>query len=239
MPMYRPIPARSARAAAQFAAVAVLALTAACGDSDGPENVARVRFLHSAQGRAAIDFRADGTTRGAALAFGGAFSAATVLPSGARTFTARLTGGATDLASTGKTLATSASYSVVLAKRPTTDTLVVYTDTTATPAASKAWVRLFHVASAAGAVDVYITAADADLAAATPQESNVAFLSPTKYHEVDAGARRIRLTTTGTKTVLFDLNTINLTSRAVRSIAVLENAAGGTPLQAVTLAERN
>jgi hypothetical protein len=239
MHAFRLLPARAARSATRLALVTVLGVAAACEDSDGPENVARVRFLHSAQGREAVDFRADGTTRGAALAFGSAFSAPAVLPSGARTFTARLTGGATDLASTGKTLATNASYSVVLVKRPTTDTLVIYTDTTATPAVGKAWVRLFHVAPAAAAVDVYITAADADLAAATPQEANVAFLATTKYHEVDAAARRIRLTAAGTKTVLFDLNTITLASRGVRSIAVLDNAAGGTPLQGVTLAERN
>lgn len=239
MHAHRPMSARAARSAARLALASTIVLSAACDDGDGPENVARVRFLHAAQGRAAVDFRADGTTRGAALTFAGTFSAATVVPSGQRTLTARLTGGATDLASTGKALVNSASYSVILAKRPTTDTLVVYADTTATPVAGKAWVRLFHVAPAAAAVDVYITAADADLAAATPQEANVAFLATTRYHEVDAGARRIRLTAAGTKTVLFDLNTIALASRGVRSVAVLDNAAGGTPLQGVTLAERN
>ena len=44
--------------------LAALSLAAACDVSDGPESVAQVRFLHASQGRAAIDFRADGTTQG-------------------------------------------------------------------------------------------------------------------------------------------------------------------------------
>ena len=42
--------------------VAALSLAAACDDSDGPDAVARIRFLHAAQGRAAVDFRADDAT---------------------------------------------------------------------------------------------------------------------------------------------------------------------------------
>ncbi|MBK6455880.1 MAG: DUF4397 domain-containing protein [Gemmatimonadetes bacterium] len=130
--------------------IVLLSLAAACDDSDGPERVAQVRFLHASPGRAAIDFRADGTTRGAAQAYGANWSNSVVLDAGARTFTARLTGATTDLASTGRTLANNGAYSLVLAKRPTTDSLVIFADTSATPAADKAIVRILNVAPAAG-----------------------------------------------------------------------------------------
>lgn len=216
-----------------------LVAAAACDDSEGPAAVARVRFLHAAQGLATVDFRADGTTRSAAQAFSAAWSAPATLPIGDNDFTARLTGGATDLATTSKSLVNSASYSVILAKRPTSDTLVVYTDTAATPAVDKAFVRVMNVAPAAGAVDVYITAADADIATATPQATAVAFLERSAYIEVASGAQRVRLTNAGTKTVVLDLNPVNLPSRGVRGIAVLDNAAGGSPLQGVISSERN
>lgn len=222
-----------------LAVLGLLAATAACDDSEGPAPVARVRFLHAAQGLATVDFRTEGTTRSAAQAYSAAWSADATLPSGESDFTARLTGGTTDLATTTKTLVNSASYSVVLAKRPTSDTLVVYTDTAATPAVDKAFVRVMNVAPAAGAVDVYITAANADLATATPQATAVAFLERSAYIEVTSGAQRVRLTTAGTKTVVLDLNPVNLPSRGVRGIAVLDNAAGGTPLQGVLASERN
>ncbi|MCC6771658.1 MAG: DUF4397 domain-containing protein [Gemmatimonadaceae bacterium] len=222
-----------------LSALALLAMVAACNDSDGPERVARVRFLHAAQGLAAIDFRADGATRRAAVGYSVSWSADAVLSAGTRSFTARLTGGTTDLATTAKALANSASYSIALAKRPTTDTLVVYSDTAATPATDKAWVRLLNVSPAAGSIDVYITAAGADLATATPQATNLTFLSASPYLEVASGAQRVRLTTTGTKTVVLDINTIALTSRGVRSIALLDSNTGGTPLQGVTSVEKN
>ncbi len=227
------------RALPRLLSVAVLSLAAACDDSDGPESVARIRFLHGSPGRAAVDFRADGTTRGAAQTYGANWSTSIVLDAGARTFTARLTGAAADLATTAKTLTNSGAYSLVLAKRPTTDTLVVFADTSATPATDKAYVRILNVAPVAGNVDVYVTAANADLATTVPQVTAVEFLKPSRYVEVASGAQRIRLTTAGTKTVVLDLNTINLPSRSVRSIAVLEANAGGAPLQAVTALEKN
>lgn len=223
-----------------LALVSVSSLAAsACGDSEGPASVAHVRFLHAAPGLATVDFRSGGTTRSAAQAFGAAWSSEVTLPTGASAFTARLTGGAADLATTNTTLANSAGYSIVLAKRPTSDTLVVYTDTAATPAVDKALVRVLNVAPTAGAVDVYVTAVGADLATATPQATAVAFLERSAYIEVASGAQRVRLTTAGTKTVVLDLNPITLPSRSVRGIAVLDNAAGGAPLQGVVASEKN
>lgn len=211
----------------------------ACSDSDAPDPVAQVRFLHASPGRAAVDFRADGTTRGAGVTYGAAFSNGVVLEAGARTFTARLSGNAADLASTAGTLANSGAYSVVLAKRAAGDTLIVFVDTAATAPAGKSFIRTLNVAPAAGAVDLYVTAANTDLATATPQVSGIDALKASRYVEVDVGTYRVRLTTAGTKTVVLDVNTIAIPARATRAIAVLEAAAGGTPLQSVVSNERN
>ena len=219
--------------------LAALALAAACSNSDGPEQVARVRFLHASQGRAAIDFLADGTTRGPAITYSANWSASGVVKAGSRILTARLTGSTADLGSTTAVLANSATYSIALAKRPAKDSLIVYADTLATPAVDKSWVRILNLSPAAGTVDVYVTAANADLATVTPLAIGVAFLKPSKYVEVGSGALRVRLTTTGTKTVLLDINTLALPSKGVRSIAVLDATAGGTPLQSVTGVEQN
>lgn len=221
-----------------FLALALVALNA-CDDSDGPDPVAQVRFLHASPGRAAVDFRADGATRGAGVTYGTAFSNGVVLDAGARTFTARAAGNATDLATTAGTLANSGTYSVVLAKRPAGDTLVVFADTSATAPTGKVFIRTLNVAPAAGAVDLYITAANTDLATATPQVAGIAFLKASRYVELDAGTYRVRLTTAGTKTVVLDVNTIAVPGRATRTIAVIDANAGGTPLQSVVSNERN
>ncbi len=219
--------------------VAALTLAAACDDSDGPDAVARIRFLHAAQGRAAVDFRADDATEDGGRTYGATWSNSIVLDAGARTLTARLAGGTTNLASTAATLSNSGSYSVVLAKRQAGDSLVVFADTAATPADTKAFVRILNVAPAAASVDVYITAANADLATATPNATAIDVLKRSPYLEVTAAAQRVRLTTAGTKTVILDVNTLALPNRSVRSIAVLDANAGGSPLQGVVSAERN
>jgi len=227
------------RLALRLVPVAALSLAAACDDSDGPDAVARIRFLHASPGRAAVDFRADNTTEDGGRTYGATWSNSVVLDAGARTLTARLAGGATDLASTAATLTNSGSYSVVLAKRTTGDSLVVFADTAATPADTKAFVRILNVAPAAASVDVYITAANADLATATPQATAIDVLKRSAYLEVNAAAQRVRLTTAGTKTVVLDVNTLALPNRSVRSLAILDANAGGSPLQAIVSAERN
>ncbi|MCC6930458.1 MAG: DUF4397 domain-containing protein [Gemmatimonadaceae bacterium] len=219
--------------------IALLSLTAACDDSDAPDAVASIRFLHASQGRAAVDFRADGTTEDGGRSYGAAWSNSVVLEAGARTLSARLAGATTDIASTAASLVNSASYSAILAKRPTGDSLLVLADTAATPADTKAFVRILNVAPTAASVDVYITAANADLATTTPNATAIDFLKRSPYLEVTAAAQRVRLTTAGTKSVVLDVNTLALPNRSVRSIAVLEATAGGAPLQGIVSAERN
>ena len=76
-------------------------------------------------------------------------------------------------------------------------------------------------------------------ATTTPNATAIDFLKRSAYVEVTAAAQRVRLTTAGTKTVILDVNTLALPNRSVRSIAVLDANAGGTPLQGIVSAERN
>ncbi len=75
--------------------------------------------------------------------------------------------------------------------------------------ANKARVRVVNGSSNSGAFDLYLTAVGADLASATPVMTNVAYQGVSPASGADSytfgyGAYELRITTAGTKTVLFD-----------------------------------
>src|SRR5436190_635289 len=57
----------------------------------------------------------------------------------------------------------------------------VTTDANPTPTASQVEVRIINMSPAAGALDVFVTAPNADLAAATPTATNLAFHAASPY----------------------------------------------------------
>jgi hypothetical protein len=230
---------RSRRGSLLFA---VLAFTvAACDDDDpsGPTPVARVRFVHAAQGTNVVDFRVDGADARADVDYASNSLTFSNFTPGTRALAVRANNGATDLATLNQNLADGAAYTTILVKRQAGLALVAFPDTQPTPAATKAWVRVINVAPAAGNVDVYVTEANTDLATATAQVTAVQFEKAGKYVEVDAAARRVRLTTAGTKTVVLDVQNLALPSQGVRTIVVLDANNGGTPLQSITGQDRN
>jgi hypothetical protein len=218
----------------------LLGLAAACDDDpSSPAPAARLRFVHAAQGTQAVDFRVDGT----ALRSNVAYAANTVEYSGVapgnRALSVRLSGGTTDAATLTRNLSVDSSYTATLVKRDNGTALVVYPDTVSAPANGKARLRVLNTAPAAGSVDVYVTAPDADLEAATPSATGVDVEEASKYVETNAGTYRVRLTTAGTKTVKLDVQSVALEAGKVRTIIVLDATAGGAPLQSITATDRN
>jgi hypothetical protein len=222
--------------------LAMLAFTvAACDDDDpsGPTPVARLRFVHAAQGTNTVDFRVDNNDAKPDVGYASNSLTFSNVTPGTRALAARANNGNTDLATLNQALPNGSAFTAVLVKRQAGVAMVAFPDTQPTPAANKAWVRILNVAPAAGNVDVYVTEANADLATATPQVTAVEFERASKYIEVDAASRRVRLTTAGTKTVVLDVQQLALPSQGVRTIVVLDANNGGTPLQSITGQDKN
>lgn len=98
--------------------------------------------------------------------------------------------------------------------------------------------QVAHAAPSAPAVDVYVTAPDADLGGATPlNESAFAFGDSTDRVSVPAGDYQIRVTAAGDKqAVVYDSGTVALPADADLMIVAVENTGpGATPIQLVVL----
>jgi len=217
----------------------VVVATTACGDSTSPNQDTQARFVHAAAGKGTVNFSVDNALLGPNVAYAGS-NALTYksFTAGNRKVTARLLDATTDLASATQALEAGRQYTAVLVKRTAGEAIAIFSDNNTAAAAGKTRVRVINAAPAAASVDVYVTAVDADLANATATMSDVKFEKASNYVEVAKGTSRIRLTTTGTKTVVLDLNNVALPDGGVRTVVLLDADQGGTPLKSITVNDR-
>lgn len=104
--------------------------------------------------------------------------------------------------------------------------------------------RIVNVSPTAGAVDVFITAANADLGAATPVAANVKNLGASSYVTLAPGTYQVRTVPAGTAAaarggaVSITLSSLALAGGAARTIVLADNNVGGAPLRAFVLTDQ-
>jgi hypothetical protein len=126
-----------------------------------------------------------------------------------------------------------------------TITPFITTDTnTAVPSAGTR-LRIVNLSPTAAAVDVFITAAAADLSAATPVASNVKNQGASAYFTLAPGTYSVRTVPAGTAppgaraaAVSITLNGVALAGGAARTIVLADNNVGGAPLRAFVLTDQ-
>ncbi len=141
---------------------------------------------------------------------------------------ANVPGGNVDVITATLSLAADTSYDV-LAVDTVADEIeaLVVENSAAEVGAGNVRVQVVHAAPGAPEVDIYVTAPDADLAAAAPLDT-LAFRDFTVQVEVAAGDYRIRITPAGQQTVVFDSATVPLAAGADLLIAATDNVGTGT-----------
>lgn len=200
----------------------------------------KLRALHASPDAPAVDIRVDGI---AVLSNVGYTEGSGFLDAGERTrveVEAIVPGGNAVVIDESLELEFSTEYTVIAAGNVSAPVAAWVLDNPAGEPIAEGSVRaqVVHAAPSAPAVDVYVTAPDADLASSTPiNESALAFQSATARTVVPAGDYQIRVTAAGdAQSVVFDSGTISLTSAADLMIVAVENTGpGATPIQLVTL----
>lgn len=116
-------------------------------------------------------------------------------------------------------------------------------DNTLPSPATSAKVRVVHLSPTAGPVDVFVTATGADLAAATPTLSGVAYQTASAYLTLAAGTYQVRVVPAGTApanraAAVAITAALPLTAGTIRTVVAADNNIGGAPLRAVVLSDR-
>ena len=218
-----------------FTALAASAILTACGGggSDGTLN-ASLRVLHASPDAPNVDI----VVRGVPVATNVPFKAATSYRSvtaGDVDIRVNVTGTQTAAISATPFLAADKSYTLIAANKVASiEPLLIEDVTTAVPVGN-ARLRVVHGAPSAPAVDVYVTAPEANIATASPTLTNVPFKGVSAALPVPAGDYRIRVTATGSRTPVFDSGKVALAAGQDLLAVAVDQTAGASPISLVAL----
>jgi Domain of unknown function (DUF4397) len=231
--MIKPLPLRLLAAA-----VFSMGLLAACGGGDDDSfddraDVAdpKVRFVHAVPAGPNVTLQRNGTNEAQAtnMAYKSASQYYDVSTQG-YAFSLRTTTGNVELATTNVNASRGNKYTLVALPTLTGAELLTIRDPyNKSVASDDARLRVLNAAVNAQPFDVYVTAATADLAVATPQLAGIGFkqVQPgdgADSIEVERGVYRIRLTPAGSKTVIFNA-TVNVPENGDWLLVVLPESA--------------
>jgi hypothetical protein len=259
---------RAARAGGRFGAhrltfIAAAALVAAaCGTEDAADPLApsgpagRIRFVNliTDPARNPVNAILEGLPFGVGLAYTQSTPATLPAPStanyspvyaGDRSIVLKRTADMT-VGTLNVSVAADNDYTVFATGGTGGSAVTAFTtaDVNTAPATGQARIRVVNMSPTAGAVDVFITAANADLAAATPVATGLANRAVFAGASVAPGTYQIRTVPAGTAPVAraAAVNT-NLTGVAVaagngRTIVIADAPAGGAPPRSFQLTDR-
>lgn len=178
----------------------VALLLGGCGKSSN--DTANVRVLNLIQGAPSVTVTAGGTT----VLAGGSFESIGAFASvgaGNVEFKVTVPGGTGTLVDTVFSLGTT-DYTYVTTGTPGAAAGVLVADQYGSPSGNTFAVRVLNMSPTNSLVDLYLTAPGADLASATPVVSAAAYGIVTAFVTTTTGTLEVRLTTSGTKDVLYD-----------------------------------
>lgn len=250
--------ARFSRAAA---ITFLLPLAAACGTEDNPspfeptEAVGRVRLVNliTDASRTPVNASLAGVVFTVNLANGQSAPANLPAPStgtyspvyaGSREFILKRTADTAAVVATLPFTIAGNEDRTVYAVGGTAITAVVTTDLNPAPVAGETRLRVANMSTNAGTVDVFVTAAGANLATATPVAAGLASRTASNYFTVSPGSYVIRLVPAGTAAanragaVTFTSAATAFASATGRTILIADAANGTTPLRSIILSDR-
>jgi hypothetical protein len=216
------------------------ALIVACSDSNSPKHQSQIRTVNASPNAPSLDFAVDGALIQSNVVYAATPSYSDVIEDSDHATLLNHSSGAT-LVTQDIHLETNRNYTMIGVGFLASISSVFVEDSQDAPVSGQTKVRFIQTSpSMPTGVDVYLTSATADLATTAPTISNVAFKAVSSYLIVPTGSNyRLRITATGTKSLLLDVPNINLPSGGVRTFLTLDKVGGGTPFQSMTLADLN
>ncbi|MGZ8399296.1 MAG: DUF4397 domain-containing protein [Gemmatimonadales bacterium] len=220
---------------------AAAAFATACSDDDSttaPTTEAGVRVVHASPDAPNVDVLVDDAQVLSAVPYLGA-SGYLDVPAGSRNVKVNAAGTSTTVIDADLPLTAGTSYTVIAGGLVSDIAPIVVEDDLSAPSSGNVKVRAVHGAPSAPAVDIYVTAPGADLAAATPTLTNVPFGAASDYLEVPAGDYQVRVTPAGLKVVVIDSGSLTLAAGQVRTAIAVDSEGGGAPFDLLVLADVN
>jgi hypothetical protein len=236
----------------------------ACGTKEAPDPLAptgavgRVRFVNmitdTTRGR--VNAILENVPFGVNLTYGQSTPATLPAPStanysaiyaGSRTLVLKRTADTSVTVATVSFTAASGQDQTIYAHGGANNTAIaslVVDDANPEIASNQVRVRAVNMSPTGGALDIFVTAPNADLAAATPTFANVGLRAASSYVTLTPGTYQVRAVPAGTPAsgrgaaVSINIASLALTGGTGRTIVAADRSIGGAPLTAFVLTDR-
>lgn len=208
-----------------------------CDSDDDDDNSlmdAKIRVLHASPDAPAVDVLVDGNIVLSDVPYKAA-SGYLNLTAGQHNIKVNAAGTDTTVIEVDSMFESDKKYTVIASDYLSNISPLLVTDNTAAPGSGNVKVRVVHGNPAAAAVDVYVTAPDADLTGVEPTLTNVPFQAISDFLEIPAGDYQIRVTLTGNMNVIYDSGTLALGSGGELTIVAVKAIMGASPLNLLAL----
>jgi len=211
-------------------------LLAACGGNDDAKP-ASVRFLNAVTDVGALSMYT-GDDRRATSVPADSVSGYSALNAGSYDFRFKRSGSDSSLYTSSGSLGDDTNNTVVAWGRESNIRMtIIEDDDDNVPAAGLAKLRVLNGAVDAGAIDVYVAQAGADLNVASPSSSSVGVGALSGFTEQNAGSLQVRITSVGNRDeVRLEIPDLVVQERQVVTL-VLQSTAGGTLVHAIALVQ--
>ncbi len=227
-----------------LASLLLISALAACGSTTSPKPQANIRIVNASPDVGAIQVLLDDNIILSGLGFKDAISYNQV-DAGTRNIKLvipAVTTGTTptplkQLVNVTQELLEGHFYTVIAANNSAAIEPLIIDDDSGEPAAGKLRIRVAHVAPAAPAVDIYVSALTdvATLVGATPAISNATFKTVSPPIDLNPGDYVVRATTAGTKNIVFDSGKQSLAAGANVTLLAMEQGVSLSPISLVAL----
>jgi Domain of unknown function (DUF4397) len=205
--------------------MASLVLTG-CSKSGSNNGNAQLRILNAFSEAAALDVSVASTPAVTGLPFQGLTQYISV-SSGTPLITVGVTGATTTLINTMYNVTSGTNYTYVIYGPLTGVGAILGNDAFNDPGNGFFALRVLNAAPGSSAVDVYLTAPGADLASSAPSLTNISYGVTSVFSPIPIGTSfEIRVTTTGTKDVLFDSTPKTFAEHSATDLVVFSKGSG-------------
>jgi hypothetical protein len=204
-----------------------------CSSKDGGGGDAKIRVVNVIPDAAAISLQLDNDPPLVnALAFQGLTQYLSA-GQGSREFKVSANGGTTFAIDTTLSIGANNYSYIVYGPVASAQGVLVLESGLATPNSGTFTFRVINVAAGIGAVDVYLTAAGADLNSTSPNIANVGAGAISGFVPVNTGSYELRVTAAGTKDVIYDTGVQTFTNQAIYEVVIYTKGSARLPNVAV------
>src|SRR2546423_3070985 len=209
-----------------IAAVLSAFLLGGCGGSGSDTGQGTVRLVNATKNYGALDLYTSDTEELSAIAESAA-SPTVALDAASYTVKLKPAGAATTAATQTLAVAGGTPYTVVAYNTGTTVlATAIFTDNQAAPTSGYASLRIFNAGAAAGPIDVYVVANDADVSTAVAS-ATLSAASIGSYIDFPKGTYHLRITAAGDRSdVRLDVPSITLADQQVATFMLTAASTG-------------